>query len=96
MEEPVRYTYYGYTYYGRAKARATSTRRRRTYPPLTRTPPVHLPTRYARNLYSQFSHQLSEVTGWMHDMKRFLARDINDLDDVRMPMRLYPPTCPPT
>ena len=29
-------------------------------------------------------------------MKRFLARDINDLDDVRMPMRLYPPTCPPT
>ena len=32
----------------------------------------------------------------MHDMKRFLARDINDLDDVRMPMRLYPPTCPPT
>ena len=44
-------------------------------------------SQYARNLYAQFSHQLSEVTGWMHDMKRFLAREITDLDDVRMAMR---------
>ena len=44
-------------------------------------------SQYAKNLHSQATAQLGEVTTWMQDMRRALAREINDLDDVRNAMK---------
>jgi dynein heavy chain len=45
---------------------------------------------YSTNLHQQAKVELDAITQWMTDMKRFLGREINDLDDVRMSMSSSP------
>ena len=41
---------------------------------------------YAQNLHEQAKVELDEITTWIDQHKRYLTREINDLDDVRMAM----------
>eukprot|EP00327_Prymnesium_parvum_P015479 CAMPEP_0113272674 /NCGR_PEP_ID=MMETSP0008_2-20120614/23450_1 /TAXON_ID=97485 /ORGANISM="Prymnesium parvum" /LENGTH=4484 /DNA_ID=CAMNT_0000122153 /DNA_START=48 /DNA_END=13502 /DNA_ORIENTATION=+ /assembly_acc=CAM_ASM_000153 len=42
---------------------------------------------YARNLHYQAKTELDTITQWIDQMNRYLKREINDLDDVRMAMK---------